>query len=1503
MNLFDFLHSPSCQCLALALLHFLWQGFFIALATASLTSVLGRTSSRIRYGIPMGGLVVMALTVAGTYCVVDPGIPTTMSSFLATQDSSTPLEASPLPPSGSTAPSSTQTITVPEPVLQPIRVAPYNIMPRFVLRHWAPFGVAVYLLGVGLMTLRLILGLCGGQRLRRQSTPVEDTTLLVALKRQVDLLGVKIQPLLLYCTKVTVPTVVGVIRPAILLPLSFASGLTIEQVEMLLCHELAHIRRWDPFWNVVQRVIETFLFFHPAVWFISRRVRLERENCCDDLVLLSGGSPLSYAASLLDAAQHSLAPSTVASLASVGLEAAGRASQVRSRVLRLVGEKEEVRLRRPMLVLLPLVLVGLLVVMPFAGKGNEASNQKQSTLVKTKNEIIPGTGSVHGRVIIDGKPLPDTQIVYTRYWPDYYNYYLPHPPQTDSDGYFMENNLPPGKYLFAIQKGWDTKTGGSTFFVATHSHGVYIDVVAGETTEIQVGGKGRKVIGKFVPVPNEKGDVPGPQGFSERKFAGHMPRPEGLPGHFPGDQWILDINPDGTFEIPDLPPGDYTPIFEQVIYIKGATNDLAVMDIIPDPHKIQIPATTDESNIPYDMGEIRIKMGERLNTLRIAEAPQTPTPSAAEQTNPERIGLSSQNETGNPSSGLTVDSNHKEPSIELSGAIITLKGIVSNDGGWFHPDGTSFDLAGMIGAPTTSIRESWQDLINSDKSPRHPTFGVLFSIESTHDFSGYVDLLSLPNSPPFHCDGVTNWWRTEGEHPRTSWRLLQLINRDNDSILEQMDLATQFYYGNPLPLSAEIQLDASHTQISMGSLQFEATVSNLPISDPTSELPPKSRPSVTLRFDQTADLLGYQILAVRKDGDLLHADGGPSLNEPLRPTLDYKWPFGFFSIISQESIRCFRFMGWKVQPIVWKGITLSPVQINGSRRRSMPSPIIQGQVTDAEGNPLNGVIIQCVEHFGKPIARPKTFETSTDQGGNYSLNYMPNWPVLLVAVWESPYSGQKANRIQVIYKNNILEESRTVNFKYDNVPTCSSGITGRLLDRFGNVITDYEIMMSRVDMDETPVFVKHIPPNTYHLDYRIFPHSASGEFELKGIPSGKYNFFLNPRPFAKYIRNYTPIELSLSEGEIRSISFDVPTKNTFFAKVKLADGSPVVIEPAPWEYARTYIHVPTGRCGAITDNGEVDRDGLATIFLSDDEIIEVKSGRNKIYIYRPDVKNIPRCLSNCIGYLTFNDLYQDPGSAKTVILPGPKKESTHSVDKATEDSPSPTPTPTNTYTNTPTPQTGSVHGRVMIGKVPQANQQISVEQYAGSPPGMVFPRFLTTDAEGYFHAENMPIGKYRFSRITAFTMLEGLDSNSPVTERFVTGPGYRAEIRPGESTEVKMGWGGRRVIGRLVSVPNAQGETFTPMSLQTRYFTLQEERKDSLGGFTVVMDIQKDGSFELPDAIPGNYITHMEACDPSHAPYFRSVLSTPSHFSIPPASPGHEDEPYDVGEIMIQLDD
>jgi uncharacterized protein involved in exopolysaccharide biosynthesis len=98
---------------------------------------------------------------------------------------------------------------------------------------------------------------------------------------------------------VEVPLVIGWLRPVILLPASALSGLTPDQLEAILAHELAHVRRCDYLVNAFQNVVETLMFYHPAVWWISSCIREEREQCCDDLVVSACGNRVTYARALL----------------------------------------------------------------------------------------------------------------------------------------------------------------------------------------------------------------------------------------------------------------------------------------------------------------------------------------------------------------------------------------------------------------------------------------------------------------------------------------------------------------------------------------------------------------------------------------------------------------------------------------------------------------------------------------------------------------------------------------------------------------------------------------------------------------------------------------------------------------------------------------------------------------------------------------------------------------------------------------------------------------------------------------------------------------------------------------------------------------------------------------------------------------------------------------------------------------------------------------------------
>ena len=99
---------------------------------------------------------------------------------------------------------------------------------------------------------------------------------------------------------VAVPTLVGWVKPVVLLPAAALAGLTAVQLEAILAHELAHVRRHDYLVNLLQSIVETLLFYHPAVWWVSAEVRAEREHCCDDLAIAVCGDRLVYVSALAE---------------------------------------------------------------------------------------------------------------------------------------------------------------------------------------------------------------------------------------------------------------------------------------------------------------------------------------------------------------------------------------------------------------------------------------------------------------------------------------------------------------------------------------------------------------------------------------------------------------------------------------------------------------------------------------------------------------------------------------------------------------------------------------------------------------------------------------------------------------------------------------------------------------------------------------------------------------------------------------------------------------------------------------------------------------------------------------------------------------------------------------------------------------------------------------------------------------------------------------------------
>jgi bla regulator protein blaR1 len=155
-----------------------------------------------------------------------------------------------------------------------------------------------YFLGVISQTILLISGLIKIKQIRNQQKTVLNFVWDIRLGKLCSRLEINKEVRLYFSDKILIPLTAGYIKPIILFPVAMISRLSIEQVEAILLHELAHIKRNDYALNILQRQIEIILFFNPMVWIMSREIKKEREFCCDDLVVEYSNNPGIYASAL-----------------------------------------------------------------------------------------------------------------------------------------------------------------------------------------------------------------------------------------------------------------------------------------------------------------------------------------------------------------------------------------------------------------------------------------------------------------------------------------------------------------------------------------------------------------------------------------------------------------------------------------------------------------------------------------------------------------------------------------------------------------------------------------------------------------------------------------------------------------------------------------------------------------------------------------------------------------------------------------------------------------------------------------------------------------------------------------------------------------------------------------------------------------------------------------------------------------------------------------------------
>jgi uncharacterized protein (TIGR03435 family) len=290
--------------LGLTLLHFIWQGALIA----ALYGIARRftSGSSARYALACAALASMMIAPILTFAALHPpAIAPNLATFSAPLSAAGPVAR---------GPAAWITVAFDQPVPA----------------SYFPWMVAVWIGGTMICWLRLFFGWIIAHRLRSRLVQPAPADWQHAMDRLQSRIGMSRPVRLLVSTLAHAPAAVGWLRPVVLLPGAALAGLSSAQLEAILLHELAHIRRHDYLVNILQSAVEALLFYHPAVWWISHHIRDERELCCDDVAVSLTRDATDYARAL---AQLALAPAT-----NLGAASAATAGSVAHRIARLIGQ-------------------------------------------------------------------------------------------------------------------------------------------------------------------------------------------------------------------------------------------------------------------------------------------------------------------------------------------------------------------------------------------------------------------------------------------------------------------------------------------------------------------------------------------------------------------------------------------------------------------------------------------------------------------------------------------------------------------------------------------------------------------------------------------------------------------------------------------------------------------------------------------------------------------------------------------------------------------------------------------------------------------------------------------------------------------------------------------------------------------------------------------------------------------------------------------------------------
>ena len=373
IHIFDRMENREIVALGWTLLHFCWQGTLLGILYAVADRITLRAQTRVRYGIALTTLALMPIAAIATFVE--------QQRLVAPQSEMGQLiTASQL--------GSIHTTVVTQMQFAAPLVEQSEIWIAWNADRLLPWIDGLWFGGVFLLALRSFGGWLKLERIRKGAVIPVPPELELSFHRMKQRLKIGHTAALYLSEHVISPLAMGVWRTAVILPAAAVTQLSPEQIEAIFAHELAHIRRWDYLCNLMQVAVECLLFFHPAVWWISRRTRDLREVCCDEVATRSCVDPIVYAETLLRLEEQRVDTSRLATAFQ------GRGGSLLNRVRQVLGEQiimeskpmSGMRLAIASAVIMAL-LIGPRVAEALKGNGNSSAASTNSVVNITPSQI------------------------------------------------------------------------------------------------------------------------------------------------------------------------------------------------------------------------------------------------------------------------------------------------------------------------------------------------------------------------------------------------------------------------------------------------------------------------------------------------------------------------------------------------------------------------------------------------------------------------------------------------------------------------------------------------------------------------------------------------------------------------------------------------------------------------------------------------------------------------------------------------------------------------------------------------------------------------------------------------------------------------------------------------------------------------------------------------------------------------------------------------------------